>query len=159
MTKKEDKVKELEAQIETLTSEKEECLNSWKRECANHINYKNKEIERTQELVVNLKEMMLEGLVPILENMILANRSIREEDKNNPTIKGLLMIEKQLEDVLKEMGIEEISEKDIDFNPEIHEVLEEVESSDNSGKVTEIIQKGYKINGKVFKPAKVKIIK
>jgi len=156
MTKKEEKLKE---QIEALSKEKDEYLNSWKRECANHINYKNKEMERTQELVVNLKEMMLEGLVPILENMTLANRSIREEDKNNPTIKGLLMIEKQLEDVLKEMGIEEISEKDIDFNPEIHEVLEEVESSQNSGKVTEIIQKGYKINGKVFKPAKVKIIK
>ena len=156
MTKKQEKINE---QIEALQKEKEEYLNSWKRECANHINYKNKELERTQEIVINLKEMMLEKLVPILDNMSLASRAIKEEEKDNASIKGLLMIKKQLEDVLKELGIEEINETGIDFNPEIHEVLEEIESSENSGKVTEIIQKGYRVNGKVFKPAKVRIVK
>ena len=158
MKKEESKKnKDLEKEIELLTKEKDEYLNSWKRDLANYINYKNKECERTQEIVISLKETMFEKLIPILDNMCLAEKSIEKDLANNANIKGLLMIKKQFEDFLKNEGLEEIIETD--FNPEFHEVMEEVEGSGKSGKIIEIVQKGYKINGKVLRPAKVKIIK
>jgi len=161
--KKEDrdkKINELESELEILTREKEEYLNSWKRDLANYINYKSKECERTQDIAISIKEIMFEKLISILDNMSFAEKSIEENLKNNASVKGLLLIKKQLEDFLKNEGLEEINEIEIDFNPEIHEVLEEIESEEeNSGKIKEIIQKGYKINGRVLRPAKVKIIK
>ena len=156
---KEKEVKELEEQLEVAIKEKEEYLNSWKRDLANYINYKNKECERTQDLIISVKEIMFERLISILDNMSLAEKSIDENLKDNTSVKGLLLVKKQLEDFFRSEGLEEINETEINFNPEIHEVLEEVESVGDSQKVIEIIQKGYKINGKVLRPAKVKIIK
>lgn len=151
------KIKELEKEIETLIQEKDEYLNSWKRDLANYINYKNKECERTQEVVISLKELMFQKIIQILDNMYIAEKSIEKKLIDNPSIKGLLMIRKQMEDLLKSEGVSEIDEKK--FNPEVHEIVEEVETSQKSGEVIEIIQKGYKINGKVLRPAKVKINK
>ena len=151
------KIKELEKEIETLIQEKDEYLNSWKRDLANYINYKNKECERTQEVVISLKELMFQKIIQILDNMYIAEKSIEKKLIDNPSIKGLLMIRKQMEDFLKSEGVSEIDEKK--FNPEVHEIAEEVETSQKSGEVIEIIQKGYKINGKVLRPAKVKINK
>lgn len=152
-------IKELEKQLKEVTEEKDEYLNSWKRDLANYINYKNKECERTQDIVISVKEIMFSKLIFILDNMSLAEKSIDKKLKDDTSVKGLLMIKKQLEDFLRSEGLEEINEVEVNFNPEIHEVLEEVESSEDSQKVIEIIQKGYKINGKVLRPAKVKIIK
>ena len=151
------KIKELEKEIETLIQEKDEYLNSWKRDLANYINYKNKECERTQEVVISLKKLMFQKVIQILDNMYIAEKSIEKKLIDNPSIKGLLMIRKQMEDLLKSEGVSEIDEKK--FNPEVHEIVEEVETSQKSGEVIEIIQKGYKINGKVLRPAKVKINK
>lgn len=151
------KIKELEKEIETLIQEKDEYLNSWKRDLANYINYKNKECERTQEVVISLKKLMFQKVIQILDNMYIAEKSIEKKLIDNPSIKGLLMIRKQMEDFLKSEGVSEIDEKK--FNPEVHEIVEEVETSQKSGEVIEIIQKGYKINGKVLRPAKVKINK
>ena len=151
------KVKELKKEIKILTKENEENLNSWKRDLANYINYKNKECERTQEIMISLKELIFEKLIPIIDNMYFAEKTIEKELLDNASVKGLLMIKKQLEEFLKNEGFEEILESE--FNPEVHEVIEEVEQSGKSGKVIEVIQKGYKINGRVLRPAKVKIIK
>ena len=100
---------------------------------------------------------MFQKIIQILDNMYIAEKSIEKKLIDNPSIKGLLMIRKQMEDFLKSEGVSEIDEKK--FNPEVHEIVEEVETSQKSGEVIEIIQKGYKINGKVLRPAKVKINK
>jgi molecular chaperone GrpE (heat shock protein) len=103
------KIKELEKEIETLIQEKDEYLNSWKRDLANYINYKNKECERTQEVVISLKELMFQKIIQILDNMYIAEKSIEKKLIDNPSIKGLLMIRKQMEDFLKSEGVSEIN--------------------------------------------------
>ena len=150
---------ELGKELEALKEEKEEYLNSWKRDLANYINYKNRECERTQDLIFSFKENIFEKIIPILDNMCLAERCVEDELKNNSSVKGLLMIKKQLEDFLKLEGIEEINDVNIDFDPEMHEVIKQVKAEGDSGKIIEVVQKGYKLNNKVLRPAKVKIIK
>jgi molecular chaperone GrpE len=72
---------------------------------------------------------------------------------------GVIYIKKQLEDFLKKEEVEEILILGEDFNPEFAECLEELPESgkDNKGKVMEIIQNGYRLNGRVIRAAKVKI--
>jgi len=68
------------------------------------------------------------------------------------------LIKSQLEDILKKRGLEPIETKNQKFNPELHEAFEEVEGEEE-GMIAEEVVRGYKLNGKVIRPAKVKVIK
>lgn len=151
MSKKEDNLKKIEA-------EKEEYLNSWKRERANFINYKNREDERLQDVLFFAKEAMFERLISVLDNIGLAEKSIKPEMKEDSNIQGFILIKHQLEDALKMEGLEEIECKGI-FDPAMHEVVEQIERQGESGEIIEVLQKGYKFLDRVIRPAKVKIIK
>ena len=81
----------------------------------------------------------------------------RENDEN---VKGLLQIKTQFQDFLKKLGVEEIKSVGEKFDPNFQEVIEEIKTKDKeSGIIIEEIQKGYKLHGKVLRPAKVKIAK
>jgi molecular chaperone GrpE len=95
-------------------------------------------------------------MIPILDNFILAEKSIPGKEKNKGNVKGLLLIEKQLKDSLKALGLEEIESINQKFNPNMHEIIEEVEGKE-PGIITEEVQKGYSFQGKVIRTSKVKV--
>ena len=65
---------------------------------------------------------------------------------------------KQFTDILKNSGLEEIEAVGHDFDPNFHHaVLTDSNPDFDSGKVTEVLQKGYKLNGKVIRPSMVKV--
>jgi len=83
-----------------------------------------------------------------------------ENLKNDKNIKGILQIKTQLQDFFKNQGLEEIKTVGERFDPNLHEIVEEVEKKDcQPGTVIEEIQKGYKINGRLLRPARVKVTK
>lgn len=142
-----DKIMELEKKCE-------EYLNNWKRERADFLNYKKDEAERMVYLARYAKEDMILEILPILDNIYLAEKSIPEHIKEDTWTEGFKMIQKQLEDFLKQQGIEEIKTEDQQFNPETMEIVDGKE-----GTMIEELQKGYTMDGKVIRPAKVKISK
>jgi len=88
--------------------------------------------------------------------------------RNDVNIKGLLQIKNQILNFLKNQGVEEIKSVGEKFDPQLHEVVGEVAPSEalakggksvESGIVIEEIQKGYKINGRLLRPAKVRVTK
>jgi Molecular chaperone GrpE (heat shock protein) len=77
-----------------------------------------------------------------------------------PEIKGFLQIKKQILEFLKKYGVEEIKSVGEKFDPVFHEVVEEIDTDKfETGTIVEEIQKGYKINGRVLRPARVKVAK
>jgi molecular chaperone GrpE len=140
----------------------EEYLNNWKRERADFLNYKKDEIERILSLVKHSTEKFVLNLLPILDNIYLAEKHLPENDEFK---NGFLQIKKQLEEFLRKEGIEEIKSVGEKFDPNFMEVVGEADqngespSSAESGAVAEEIQKGYTMNGRVLRPAKVKITK
>jgi molecular chaperone GrpE len=85
---------------------------------------------------------------------------ISKEKKELPEIKGVLQIKKQILDFFKKYGVEEVKSVGEKFDPAFHEVVEEVDTDRfETGTIVEEIQKGYKINGRVLRPAKVKVAK
>ena len=64
-----------------------------------------------------------------------------------------------LEDILKKRGLESIKAVGEKFDPAFHEAIAEVEAKAEPGTVVEEIEKGYKLNGKVIRAARVKISK
>jgi len=106
-------------------------------------------------------------ILPILDNFYLAEQHIPEDEKFKD---GFLQIKKQMEELLKKEGIEPIVTLYEKFNPNYMEVVEEVSArealnngegwdKEESGIVVEEVQRGYTMNDKVIRPAKVKVTK
>jgi len=170
MTEEKSKVNidELQKEIEEFEKKAAEYLAGWQRERADFLNYKKEEMERIKEFMVYAGMELVLKILPILDNFEIAEKKIPDNLKNDENIKGLLLIRNQLLDFLKSQGVEEVKSVGEKFDPRFHEVMEEVEVKDNGSTsspqgeseiIIEEIQKGYKINGELLRPARVKIVK
>jgi len=174
--KKELNIEELKKKLEECQKLKEEYLAGWQRSRADFLNYKKEEIERIEEILKYGGEEFILKILPILDNFDLAEKKLPEDLKNNDSIKGLLQIKTQILDFLRIQGVEEIKTIGEKFDPNFHEAVEQVEESKlssspsafareieakdkDSGIIVEEVQKGYKINGRLLRPAKVKVVK
>jgi molecular chaperone GrpE len=143
-------------ELEKIIKEKDEYFSGWQREKADFLNYKKQEFERLKETLNIAKESLFKELIPVLDNFNLAQKAVPEEEKEKNSIKGLLLIKKQLEDSLKSLGLEEIETIGKQFDPKMHEAVEEVEGAE-PGVIVEEVQKGYSFQDKIIRVAKVKI--
>lgn len=150
------KVKKLKEDLKKCEAEKKEYLEGWQRAKADYINYRKDEGKRFGEMAVFVNAGFIQEVLPVLDSFSLAlSHGLAPEAE-----KGILLIRSQLEDVLKKRGLEQIKvTPGEDFNPEKHESIGEMESDFPEGKITEEIQKGYLFQGKVLRPAIVKIAK
>ncbi|HZX49775.1 MAG TPA: nucleotide exchange factor GrpE [Candidatus Paceibacterota bacterium] len=148
----------MEEKIEKITQERDEYLAGWKRAKADFINYKKEEAQRMQVMAGYAYQQLLLMVLPILDNVDRAVKQIPEEEKDNQIYKGFLQIASQWREFLKSQGIEEVETVGKPFDPEMHEAVGEV-GGEEPGMVAEEVEKGYIINGKLLRPAKVKITK
>jgi molecular chaperone GrpE len=153
-------IEELKKKLEETEKLKNEYLAGWQRARADLINYKKEEMERVGSFIKIAQEGLIFEFLAILDNFDIAEKKIPKELKENENVKGLLQIKQQILDFLKKKGVEEIKSVGEKFNPAYHEVVGEVDTDEfETGTIVEEVQKGYKINGRVLRPAKVKVAK
>jgi molecular chaperone GrpE len=161
--KKETGIEELKKQIEELEKQKAEYLAGWQRERADFLNYKKEEMERISGIMAYAGEEMVLKMLPILDNFEIVEKNLSEETKKDANIKGLLLIKRQIQEFLKSLGAEEIKSVGEPFDAKVHEVVEErpfdAAQGQKSGVIFEEVQKGYKINGRLMRVARVKVTK
>ena len=117
-------------------------------------------MERIGELLKYAGEEYVLRILPILDNFEIIEKKLPENLRHDDNVKGLLQTKIQIQDFLKLQGVEDIGGLGKKFDPNIQEVVEEIDKKDTEpGTVIEIIQKGYKINGRLLRPAKVKVTK
>jgi len=164
----EQNIEELKKKLEECEKLKDEYLAGWQRERADFLNYKREELERIGEILKYTNVGLILNILPILDNFEIAEKKLPEDLKNDENVKGILQIKNQILDFLKNQGVEEIKSAGEKFDPNFHEAVEEIEPSSakategkdiKSGIIVEEIQKGYKIHGKVLRPAKVRVAK
>ena len=109
-------------------------------------------------LIEYLKQEFLFSFLAIVDNLERAEKELKEEEKNSKVVQGFLQIGKQLREFLKSHGVKEIEAKGKDFDPSLHEAITTVQG-EKSGKVVEVLEKGYMIQNKLLRPAKVKVTK
>ena len=135
----------------------EEYLNGWKRAKADLINYQKDEVKRFEEMVKFANGAIIKDLIAVLDSFDLATTIL---EKGGGEIKGVFMIKSQLEDVMKKNGVEELTVSvGAAFDTNLHESVGEVESDVPSGLIAEKVARGYSLNGRVIRPAKVKLSK
>jgi len=160
---KESKNEHINKDFEELKKKAEEYLNGWKRERADFLNYKKDEMERISQLVKYAHTEVILNVLPIIDTMYLAQKDLpagrQEFPEYDKWAEGFLQIQNQIKDFLKQGGIEEIETIGKKFNPETMDAVEEIDMKVASGTVVEELQKGYMMQGKVLRPAKVKVSK
>ncbi len=143
---------ELTEKLKECEKTKQEYLAGWQRARADLLNYKKEEMARVGDIFKYANEGLILKMLPIIDNLEIALKNLPD--------KGFSQIKEQILRFLKEQGVEEIQSIGDKFDPNLHEVVEEIKEEDKeSGIVLEEVQKGYTINGRLLRPAKVKITK
>lgn len=164
----------LRQKFKELEKQKDEYLAGWQRSRADFLNYKKEETERIGETLKYANTDSILEILPILDSFEKAEKEMQsmldsketlrsvkcEETKIENLMKGFLQIRIQLQDFLKNHGLEEIKSLGEKFDPNFHEIIEEVEIKNKEpGIIVGEIQKGYKIKNRLLRPARVKISK
>jgi len=160
----EKKAEDLEKKLEDCKKTSQEYLAGWQRARADFLNYKKEETERISGLMLYIMEEFILKILPVIDNLEIAEKNLPEDIKVNEHVKGLLQAKKQLKDFLKSQGVEEIEVLGRKFDPNWQEAVGEITGEmdakgKESGQIAEEVQKGYKINGRLLRPAKVRIAK
>lgn len=146
---------------EIIENKEQEYLDGWKRCQADFENYKKRQQESQKDFVRFAAENIIHQILPVLDNFHSSTDHIPEDQKNNPWVVGIMHIQKQLENVLKDNGVEEIEVKVGDeFDPNLHEAISDnskdsKENPNDSKKIQKIMQNGYKLGDKIIRAAKV----
>lgn len=150
------KSKELE-KIEELTKALALQEEKYLRQMAEFENYKKRSQKDLEEMANYGASTVVLSLLGVLDNFKRAlEYQIDEKDKS--FYDGMVMIEKQLLEILTSKGLEKIIAKGEEFNPEFHEgVLNDPVEDDQVGLVTDELQTGYLFNKKVLRPSMVKV--
>ena len=101
---------------------------------------------------------LLEKLLPVLDNFEMALTAVKDAD---PSVRdGVQMILDQLLGVLKESGVEPVDATGKPFDPNLHEALSQEETTEvEEGTVGQQVQRGYKLNDRLVRPARVVVAK
>lgn len=153
--KAEEKSSKLREELKKCEADKKEYLDGWQRAKAELINYKKGEAKRFEEFVRYAAEGIVAEVVQVLDSFDLA----LQHEMPKEVERGIVLIRSQLEDILRRRGLEPISAIGQRFNPALHESIGEVESEKEEGTVVEELQKGYRLNGRLIRPARVKVSK
>lgn len=119
-------------------------------------NYRKRTANEKIELIKTAAEATINAMLPVLDDFERALPTMeKSEDKSN--YEGALLIYNKLKKTLEQKGLEEINANGADFNTDEHEALTQIPAPEESlkGKVIDVIQKGYKLNGKVIRFARV----
>lgn len=146
------------AELEKLRAESEDYQQRLLRTQADFDNFRRRTVKEKEELGKYASAKLITELLPVIDNFERALSTAGESTDANSYIKGVEMIFRQLEGVLKTEGLTPMEAEGQPFNPEFHQAIMQVESDEHEdGVVVEVVQKGYLLKDKVLRPAMVKV--
>jgi molecular chaperone GrpE len=155
-----DTIKKLREKIKTLEKEKQDYMLGWQRANADYANFKKETEERRKDDIRFASKRLIKDLLPVLDSYDLAkgNKTAWEKVEANWRM-GIEYIFSQLISVLDNEGALQYGKEGEEFKPELHESIELVDTEDESkdGKITQVLQSGYKMGDSVLRVARVKV--
>ena len=157
--KKSKRFKIRHAQEKALEEEKAkyaELNDKYLRLFSEFDNFRKRTAKEKLDLTVTASESVIKDILPVLDDFERALQNM-EKNGNEADLQGVTLIFNKLKDTLKKKGLEEIEAMGVEFNTDEHEALTMIPApeEDKKGKVLDVIQKGYKLNGKVIRFARV----
>jgi molecular chaperone GrpE len=123
---------------------------------ADFENYKKRSAREKEEAIKYANSSLLERLVAIIDNFELGLAAAKEESVNSPIYSGMVLVQKQLSDLLAENGLQPIEAEGKTFDPNLHEAIAH-EPSDQvaEGMVLRQARRGYRLKERLLRPSRV----
>ncbi len=145
-------------ELAKLKRQAEEYLDGWKRAKADYLNLKKQTEREKEELIGMAAGALLLDLLPVKTNLDRAWSHLPADLAEHEWIKGLGQVRSQLDAVLKTRGIEVIDPIGQPFNPNEHDAIERAPDAEvPDGHVSQTLEPGYRLQGRVMIPAKVRV--
>ncbi len=147
----------LEAKVAELEAARKEINDKYLRLSAEFDNYRKRTLRERIELTKTAGESVMAGILPVIDDFERAMHSIEAGLDFEATKEGILLIYNKFNEFTRQNGISEIDAVGKAFDTDLHEALTKVPapSKDLKGKIVQVIQKGYYLNDKVIRFAKV----
>ena len=146
-----------EALLEEAKKQVQEEKNRYVYVMAEFDNFRRRVSQEKIDLIDTAAKGVINDLLPVVDNFERALKSMEESEASDSAKMGTELIYKQLLDVLKKKGVTEIDAMGKELDTDEHEAVAQIPApeEDKKGKVVDVVQKGYKLNGKVIRFAKV----
>lgn len=158
-TQAEQEVNTLENKMADLQAQLEKEKKDYIFLMADFDNFRKRTLREKSELIKNAGENVLKGLLPILDDFERGLAASEKEENAQAILEGMQLIYQKFVKYLAANGVKEIESTGQEFNPDLHEAIAQVPAQydDQKGKVIDTVQKGYMINDKVLRHAKVAV--
>ncbi len=146
-----------EPEIEKLRTELEETRDKFLRKVAEFENFKKRNLKERMELIQTAGKEVIIDLLDVLDDFERAEKQMNNSSDIGEVKEGVLLVFSKLKNLLAAKGLKAMETIQKDFNPDIHEAITEIPapSEELKGKVLDEIQKGYYLNDKIIRYAKV----
>lgn len=146
-------------EIETLKAEVEEAKDKYLRLFAEFDNFKKRSVKERFELMKTAAQETITSLLPVLDDFDRAKKSA--ETGAESFSEGVQLVYNKLFSTLEQKGLKPMESTGVDFDPEWHEAITDIPApnEDLKGKVIDTVEKGYTLNEKIIRYAKVVVAK
>jgi molecular chaperone GrpE len=153
--KKPEESSKLKAFQQELQEQKEKYL----RLSADFDNYRKRTMKEKIELTKQAGEEIFARILPVLDNLERAMKSVEEAKDLEAVKEGMHLIYNMFKEYLQQQGVKEIEAIHQEFNTDVHDAVTKIPAPDKKlkGKVVDVIERGYFLNDKVLRYAKVVI--
>ena len=144
----------------TLAQEEIETLkDKYLRSVAEFDNYRKRTLKERTELILNGGEKVISAILPVIDDMERAIENGAKTDDPEVLREGMTLIHQKFVKILEGQGVSLIPTDDADFDTDVHDAIAMVPGmgDDKKGKVIDCLLKGYKLNDKVIRHAKVAV--
>lgn len=147
LDEEEVKAEVAEDEVEELTEKVKSLDNQLRRAVADYRNLENRNRDEKLEFVKFANKSLLEQLLPAFDTLLLAEKYTKDEN--------FKIAVKHIVDILKTVGVQIVGVAGQKYDPHTMEAIEVVDGKD--GEVIEVTQPGFSLNGKIVRPARVKV--
>jgi molecular chaperone GrpE len=125
------------------------------RSQADFENYKKRAAREKEDAIKYANSSVLQRLVSILDNFELGLAAAKTESERSPIYSGMVLVQKQLNDLLEENGLQAIEAEGKKFDPNLHEAIAHEPSESPEGTVIRQARRGYRFKDRLLRPARV----
>ena len=154
-----DRETELENKIAGLTADLAASNDKYLRLSAEFDNFRKRTLKEKMDLMKTASENVMVNFLPVIDDVERAMSAIEISDNLETTKEGISLIYNKFKDFTKQNGVVEMEAKGLVLDTDHHEAITKMPapSDDLKGKIIEVVQKGYLLNDKVIRFAKVVI--
>ncbi len=146
-----------ESEVEKIKAELEEQKDRFVRKVAEFENFKKRNAKERIELIQTAGREVITDLLDVLDDCDRAQKQIEKSEHNKEIKEGVLHVFNKLRNTLAARGLKPMETIHQEFNPDLHEAITEIPASsdDLKGKILDEVIKGYYLNDKIIRHAKV----